>query len=56
METMYETDKVKVIYDKWDLVLKYKAFSKADIYRTRVSFGTLGEALNYAKKLENGGK
>lgn len=56
MEVMYETEKVKVIYEQWDLGLKYKAFSKADIYGTRVSFGTLSEATNYAKKLENGGR
>ena len=55
-QTMYETEKVKVTYDRCDLGMKYRAFTKADSFHTRVAFATLSEAIDYAKKLENGGK
>ena len=56
METMYETENVIVKYDKWNLGGQYKVYTKRDPLRTRVFFNNVSEAVNYAKKLENGGR
>ena len=54
MEIVFQNDRRSafVSYSKFDMGNKYKVYSVHDgIRRYEISFATMGEAVNYAKKI-----